>query len=289
MRTIRTFPRRAVLGLAAVAALALAAGAGPAQADLLEDAKAGKNIRIGYSNEAPYAFQNDSNQMDGFVNIAALEILKRLGTENVEGVLTEWGSLIPGLKAGRFDIITAGMYILPNRCEQVAFTEPMGVFAESFLVEKGNPKNIHSFDDVKNNPDITLVTGAGYSTVQHAKTMGIPDDQIMQVPDPASMLQALKAGRADVASATVFAIKDLAEKGGGDVEVATPFTAPDFTKGYSAFAFRKDDQAFVDAFNAAMKDYIGSPEFLAAVASFGYGEEQVPDGSVTTAELCKAE
>jgi polar amino acid transport system substrate-binding protein len=46
-------------------------------------------------------------------------------------VLTEWGSLIPGLNAGRFDIITAGMYITPKRCKNVAFTDPMGVFAEA--------------------------------------------------------------------------------------------------------------------------------------------------------------
>ncbi len=140
----------------AVSLLALFCVAQAGAQSLLERAQAGETIRIGYSNEAPYAYPNERGEMDGFVNVVGLEILNRLGIENVEGVLTEWGSLIPGLQANRFDIITAGMFILPNRCEQVAFTEPMGVFAEAILV-----------------------TGAGYSTVQHARTVDIPDERIM--------------------------------------------------------------------------------------------------------------
>jgi polar amino acid transport system substrate-binding protein len=272
------------------ASLALAGGmlisAATASATSPEEAKAGQTVQVGYSNEAPYAFQGEGGKMDGFVNAVGLAVLEKLGATNVEGVLTEWGSLIPGLQAGRFDIITAGMFILPERCEQVAFTEPMGVFSEAFLVQAGNPKDIHSFDDVANDPDAVLVTGAGYSTVAWAKEMGIPDDRIMQVADPAAMLQAVRAGRADAASATVFAIKDLADKGGDAVELAEPFEAPDFTKGYSGFAFRKDDQDFVDAFNAVLAEFVGTDEYLALVEPFGYGKDQVPEPSVTTAELC---
>lgn len=271
-----------------VAAVALVL-AGPAAAQsTLERAKAGEPIQVGYSNEAPYAFQGEGGKMDGFVNVVGEAVLERMGIENVEGVLTEWGSLIPGLQADRFDIITAGMFVLPERCEQVAFSEPMGVFSEAFLVEQGNPKDIHSFEDVANDPDAVLVTGAGYSTVAWAKDLGIPDERIMQVADPAAMLQAVKAGRADVASATVFAIQDLVEKGGGDVERAEPFEAPEFTKGYSAYAFREQDQDFVDAFNAELKEFIGTDEFMALVEPFGYTKSEVPDESVTTAQLCEA-
>jgi len=127
---------------------------------------------------------------------------------------------------------------------------------------------------------------AGYSTVAWAKEMGIPDERIMQVADPAAMLQAVRAGRADAASATVFAIKDLADKGGDAVELAEPFEAPDFTKGYSGFAFRKDDQDFVDAFNAVLAEFVGTDEYLELVEPFGYGKSEVPDAAVTTAELC---
>ena len=51
-------------------------------------------------------------------------VLKRMGINQVEGVLTEFGSLIPGLQAKRFDIIAAGMYVTPERCRQAAFSNP---------------------------------------------------------------------------------------------------------------------------------------------------------------------
>jgi polar amino acid transport system substrate-binding protein len=280
--------RRHFLSAASIAVAAGLVAAGPAGAQTtLERAQAGETVRVGYSNEAPYAFQGEGGRMDGFVNVVGEAVLEKLGITNVEGVLTEWGSLIPGLQANRFDIITAGMFILPARCEQVAFTEPMGVFSEAFLVQTGNPKGLHSFEDVAEDPDAVLVTGAGYSTVNWARDMGIPDERIMQVADPAAMLQAVRGGRADAASATVFAIKELAERAGDDVEVAEPFEAPDFTKGYSGFAFRNEDQDFVDAFNQVLAEFVGTDEYLELVEPFGYGEEQVPDGAVTKAELCQ--
>lgn len=274
------------IGSAVVAALIVGVFPSVHAQDLLERARQGEVIRIGYSNEAPYAFQNAAGELDGFVNVVGLEVLRRMGFDKVDGVLTEWGSLIPGLHARRFDVITAGMFVLPERCEQVAFTEPMGVFAEAFMVRAGNPLSLHSFEDVRDNADAILVTGAGYSTVEYARRTGIPDERIMQVRDPGAILQAVRSGRAHVASATVFAMQDLVSKGGGDVELAQPFTAPDFTKGYSAYAMRTADQAFVDAFNEEMLAFLGTDEMLAMVERFGYGKEQLPDGSVPTAQLC---
>ncbi len=274
------------IGMAVAATLAVAL-AGSVHADgLLDRVRAGETVRIGYSNEAPYAFRNDAGAMDGFVNRVALAVLERMGTTRVEGVLTEWGSLIPGLHAGRFDLITAGMFILPARCEQVAFSEPMGVFAEAFLVPAGNPLGLHSFEDVRDHPDAVLVTGAGYATVDYARRMGVPDARIMQVQDAGAILQAVLSGRAQVASATVFAMQDLVDKGRGRVELAEPFEAPEFTKGYSGYAVRTSDADFIEAFNAELLAFLGTDEMLALVEPYGYGRAQLPDGSVTTAELC---
>ena len=42
---------------------------------------------------------------------------------------------------------------------------------------------------------------------------------------------------------------------------------------------------FLDRFNAAQKDYLGSPEMLAAVAEYGYSEAMLP-GDKTTEWVC---
>src|SRR5512138_1829899 len=113
----------AVLGMAALASGLMAVSAG-AQS-LLEKADKGEPIRIGFANEIPFAYPGDDGSPKGFVNVFTIGVLKKMGYENIEPVQTEWGGLIPGLNADRFDIVTGGMNILASRCENIAFSEPM--------------------------------------------------------------------------------------------------------------------------------------------------------------------
>lgn len=279
--------RRAVLkGMAVlgVAALTMGSIAGSASAQsLLEKIKAGETIRIGFSNEIPWAYPGEDNKPLGFVNAMTIDLLEKMGTTKIEPIVTEWGALIPGLQAGRFDIITGGMYILPERCRNALFTEPLGTFADALLVPNGNPEGLASFDDLRDK-GLTLVTGAGYNTVKNAQKVGIADDKIMQVAGPAEILQAVKAGRAAAGSGTYFTMKEFADKDDA-VELADPFTPPAID-GYPGLAFLPTQQAEVDAFNAALKEYIGSEQMMESVRQYGYTEVNLPDGS-TTADLCK--
>jgi polar amino acid transport system substrate-binding protein len=273
-------------GVAAFAIAALTAGStvGSASAQsLLEKIKAGETIRIGFSNEIPWAYPGDNNAPLGFVNAMTLDLLERMGTTNVEPIVAEWGALIPGLQAGRFDIVTGGMYILPERCRNALFTEPLGTFADALLVPAGNPDDLHSFDDVRDK-GLTFVTGAGYNTVKNAREVGIADENIMQVAGPAEILQAVKAGRAAAGSGTYFTMKEFADKDDA-VELADPFTPP-VIDGYPGLAFLPNQQDVVDAFNAELAEYVGSEQMMESVEPYGYSEANLPDGT-TTAKLCQ--
>ncbi|WP_018240877.1 ectoine/hydroxyectoine ABC transporter substrate-binding protein EhuB [Ensifer sp. BR816] len=270
----------AALGIAAMAILSFA-GSTSARS-LLDKIKNGETIRIGFSNEIPWAYPGEKNKPLGFVNAMTLDILKRLGTTNVEPVVTEWGSLIPGLQAGRFDIITGGMFILPERCRNVLFTEPLGKAADGLLVPKGNPHGLHSYEDVRDK-GLIFVTAAGYDSVDYAQKIGISEDKLLQVAGPAEILQAVKAGRADAGAGDYFTVKKFADKD-DSVELADPFTPPAI--GYPAFAFLPNQQGAVDAFNAVLKDYIGSAEMMASVGEYGYTRATLPDDT-RTADLCK--
>lgn len=275
---------RNALSALAVAAFAVALPTGGAQAQsLLERIKAGDTIRLGFSNEIPWAYPGDNNAPLGFVNAMAIDILEKLGTTKIEPIVTEWGALIPGLQAGRFDIVTGGMYILPERCRNARFTEPLGTFADALLVKTGNPEGLHSFEDLRDK-GLTLVTGAGYNTVKNARDVGIADANIMQVAGPAEILQAVKAGRAHGGGGTYFTMKEFADRDGA-VELADPFTPP-VIDGYPGFAFLPNQQAEVDAFNAVLKDYIGSEQMMKSVGGYGYTQTNLPDGT-TTAKLCQ--
>ncbi len=263
-----------VLGLGAVA------NAGP----LMDRIDSGQPIRIGFANEIPFAYPADNGDPKGFVNAYALGVLANMGYDNIEPVQTEWGGLIPGLQAGRFDIITGGMNILASRCENIAFSEPMAKIGDAFIVASGNPKGIGNYADIKNSGAI-MVTGAGYSNIEAAKGAGVPEASIMQVPGPTEILAAVRAGRADAGAGTYFTVKQLADSSGGDVDVTDPGAMPEDLVNWAGIGFRKDDQDFVDAFNAAQAAYLGSDEMMAAVAEYGYGEGSLP-GDKTTAWVC---
>ena len=80
------------------------------------------------------------------------------------------------------------------------------------------------------------------------------------------MLSAVKTGRADSASLTPSTITEMAKKGGGDVEMATPFDSPPWAIKYIAVPFQKDAVTLRDAFDQAVKEYIKSAEYKSVLA-----------------------
>jgi polar amino acid transport system substrate-binding protein len=258
--------------------------AGSVHAATLDTVKSNSSIRIGYANETPFAFTETDGTVTGESPEIAKIIFAKMGIKQVNGVLTEWGSLIPGLRAGRFDVIAAGMYITPARCKQVLFTDPQYQLPDALLVAKGNPKQLHSYEDIAKQPDVKLAIMAGTVNLAYARDSVVKDEQILQVPDTTAQLQAVRAGRADAAVGTQLTMKGLASKGGDKVEAMTEFKDDPSHIGYGALAFRPEDKDLRDAVNAELKKWLGSEEHLKAVAPFGFDKSNVT--SKTAAELC---
>ena len=115
LRVTRRGLLRSAIGLGAATAV-IAGGTRIAFAETtLERAKAQGFIRVGFANEAPFGYATPDGKLTGEAPEVAKAVLAKMGIPQVDGVLTEFGSLIPGLKAGRFDIIAAGMFINPKR------------------------------------------------------------------------------------------------------------------------------------------------------------------------------
>lgn len=274
-----------MLGAATIAAGAFQPAGAETTPDELREAGF---VRAAFANETPYGYVDEDGTLTGESPEVAKEIFSRMGVDKVDGVLTEWASLLPGLNAGRWDLVAAGMFITPERCEEAAFSEPSYRIGQSFLVEEGNPHDLHSYGDVKDNSDITLGILSGAVEKDYAEDAGIPDSQIRQFPDQASMLSAVKAGRADAVALTSVSIERMAQRGGEGVERAEPFETPEGAVGYGGFAFRKGDDKLLARFNEHLDDFIGSEEHLELVKPFGFTETNLP-GDTTAEELCKGE
>lgn len=277
-----------------VATMLLAAcggGENTPEMSTLERIQSEGKIRIGYANEAPYAYRDTATgNLTGEAPEIARVILADMGVVEVEGVLTEFGSLIPGLNAGRFDVIAAGMYILPERCEQIDFSNPTYRIGEAFAVRAGNPLNLTSYEDLRDNPDAKIGVVSGAIERTYARDIGIPEDRIVVFPDAPSALSGVKTGRVDAYAGTALTVQDLIDKDqSGTLERATPFTDPvidgETVSGYGAFGFRKGDDDLRTAFNTGLAAFIGSDDHLELVRPFGFTENELP-GDVTSDALC---
>jgi polar amino acid transport system substrate-binding protein len=257
----------------------LSATAGP----LSERIASGEPIRIGFSNVPIWGYPDENGEARGFVNEIALGILAQMGYTDVETSVTDWGGLIPGLQANRYDIITGGLYILNSRCQNIAFSEPIAQTGDAFIVPAGNPNGIETFVDIREG-GFTMVTGAGYNTVESARREGLDDAQIMQVPGPSEILAAVRAGRADAGGMTYFEANHFAETY-DDIDVTDPAALPDWTLNYVGIGFRFEDADFMAEFNQALAEFIGSDAMMETVAEYGYVPSNLP-GDVTAEWVC---
>lgn len=248
-------------------------------------------IRVGYANEAPYAYYDpEQDRLTGEAPEIARHVFEEMGIEKIEGVLTEFGALIPGLKAKRFDVIAAGMYITPERCKEVAFSNPTYGIGEGFIVKKNNPKNLHSYETVANHDTAKLGVVAGTIEISYAKALGIPEARLMIFPDALGALAGVQTDRIDAFAATSLTIQTLLNKANDEsIERAEPFQDPVINEkqiiGYGAFALRKEDQELIQALNKGLAEFLGTQTHQEMVQPFGFTKNELP-GNVTAEELC---
>lgn len=248
-------------------------------------------IRVGFANENPYAFARPDGTLSGEAVEVARAIFEEMGIAEMEGVLTEFGSLIPGLQAGRFDVITAGMYVNPTRCEQVLFADPEYKIGEALIVEAGNPLNLHSYEDIAANPDVKIGTGAGYLEYDMMLAVGVSEEQIVTFPDDPSGMAGLQAGQIDAWTGTrPTLIKLLQVTGDPNFEIAEPFEQPVIDGkpaiNYGAAAFRFEDADFRQAFNQGLQKLKDEGKLVEIISQFEGFDAGADPGDVTAKDLC---
>lgn len=244
---------------------------------------------VGYANEEPYGFA-EGDVLTGEAPEVTRAILERLGIPEIQGVLTPFGSLIPGLNAGRFDIVAAGMFITPERCQEVVFSDPDYCITYAMAVEEGNPTGVSTLADVADNTDVQLGAISGGIVVEWAISVGVDEDRITEFPDPISGMDGVRAGRADAYIATSPAIRAALERAGSGLEmtdVFNPVVDGEPQEACGGYAFREEDTELRDAFNEELNSLRESGELLEIMSEFGFAEEEVDKaGETSQEELC---
>jgi polar amino acid transport system substrate-binding protein len=247
------------------------------------------SITVGFAGEEPYSYQDDSGELTGAAVALNEAIYGELGIDTVEGTLTEWNSLIPGLTADRFDSISAGMSILPERCEQAAFSEPEIMYTTAFLVPEGNPENLTDWQSAVD-ADINLAVMSGAIEARYAEDT---DVQTTQVGSPQDGLDAVTSGRADAFALTGISLRALAENTDAPVEATESFVAvidgvPQV--GAGATVFRDEDSELLEAYNEELASIVSDEErYMEILGPFGFTEAERPVEGLTAEMLCEGD
>jgi polar amino acid transport system substrate-binding protein len=274
-----------LMASASVVTAVIAVAPVSADENKLQELKDQGFARVAIANEPPFTAVAADGKVSGAAPDVAREIFKRLGVPEIVASISEYGAMIPGLQAHRHDVITAGLFMKPERCAAVAYSEPILCDAEAMLVKKGNPMGFKSYADIAANPDAKLGAPGGGTEEKLALDAGVPRDRVIVVPDGQSGLKMLQDGRIDAYSLPVLSINDLVKKANDpNLEVVAPvINTPVYCDGA---AFHKDDVALRDAFDAELKKMKESGEFAKIIEPYGFSAQAAM--STSRDKLCAA-
>jgi len=261
----------------------------PSQAASLDEIRDRGTIRIAIANEIPYGYTDLEGEQRGAGPDVAKHIVEQLGIKKIEWITTNFGSLIPGLRADRFDVVAAEMAILPQRCDQVAFSEPNSSYGEGLLVAKGNPEDIHSYEYFTDS-DAKVAIMAGADQLEMLQALNVPDDRMVTISANSDAISTVATGRAVAYAATSLTVSELAKKS-KQVEPAKKCKDPvidgQVVRSWGAFTFNQDASELVDAFDAELEKFKQTDEWREILTRYGFTEQDLEQSfKKTRQELC---
>ncbi|TCL02879.1 ectoine/hydroxyectoine ABC transporter substrate-binding protein EhuB [Sodalis ligni] len=259
---------------------------------LLDKAKSQEPLVAGIANEQPYGYIGPDGKATG-ANIEVLRaVLKPLGITKIDTPIVDFGALVPGLAAKRFDVIGAGLFINHSRCQVIGFSNPVTRSGGAFIVKKGNPLNLHSLKDVASNKRARLGTQNGTNQIQEAKDSGINAGSVVLFDKDTEALAALKANRIDAVYFPDAEIISLLKKEPDpSVERALPFQQIPDAQGkpsynYHAFGLPRNDPEFISAFNVQLAKLRASGDLLKILQKYGYTANELPPENIQASQIC---
>lgn len=247
--------------------------------DVLAKGSGGAAMRAGYALEAPYAYRDASGALRGESIDTLRAATRRAGLPEPVWVHVEFPRLIHELRSGRIDVIAAGMFITQERARQVDFTRPTTSVRTGLLVPKGNPLDLHALQDLRRTRHARLAVLEGSVELEQARQAGLPDTQLLRLPDASGAIAAVGAGKAAAFALSAPSLRWIVRHSPGQAwALASPFATPRRGEqsdiGYPAFAFRSGDlqRARIDQ---ALSGYLGSAEHLRAIADYGFSQDDV--------------
>lgn len=242
--------------------------------DSLDRVRQRSELRVGYAIEPPYVLLRQDGTPGGESPEVAREVARRLGVR-VSWVLTDFDQLIPGLEAGRFDMIAAGLFITPARQQRVRYSRPTLRVRPGWLRRAGSSAPLGTYAEAGRRSDLRLVVLRGSVEAALLESVSPRAASVLVVPDARAGREAVATGRGDGLALSLPTVSYMASQSAGRL-VAEPADGPDVKPDLVALAFRPADAALARAADATLQEYLRSPEHMALLRTLGLGEADLP-------------
>ena len=225
-----------------------------------------KKIRLATEGAyAPFNSVDSNGKLVGF-DIEIGNALCAQMKAQCEWVSVGWSGLIPGLLAKKYDAIIASMSITEERKKKIAFTDKYYATASRFIRLKGDAVTIDKNSlkgkiiGVQSGTIFEDFIRTKFGDTLEIKTYGSQDEANLD----------FTAGRVDLLFADAVALVTFLNSAAGK---SAEFFGPNYTaKKYFGdgigIGIHKENQALVDAFNAAIKQIRASGHYQKINASY---------------------
>ncbi|HRY23596.1 MAG: ABC transporter substrate-binding protein [Geminicoccaceae bacterium] len=200
----------------------------------------------------PMQFVDSEGNLKGMRITLGEELAKRLCLEP-EYIRIEFSAMIPGLQAGRWDVINTGIFWTAERAGMMQMI-PYESQAISISVPHGNPEGIASVEDLAGKKVAVEIGGFEEAKIkqlnEELQAKGIEAMEILTFDNFAIAYQALQAGQADATVSIDATAAEFAARGDFDRALHGLFPTP------VALAMSNVEvaEAVRDALNSMMED-----------------------------------
>lgn len=227
-----------------------------------------------------YFAEGTDDQWEGINVDLAAALSEQLG-EEIVFTSAPFDAIIPGLKAGRYDIALTGMFDTKERQEVINFVDYLKA-KNDFLLRADDPQEIQSFEDLCG---VSVGLPKGALEVQLAEEQseacekeGKPAVDLSVFPDLNATTLALLAGRVDVAPNDSAANAYLVKENDGKLKTTGEYLA----EGYFAIGVPKDSE-LLDPLQEAAQALLESGELEEIYEKWGIADRTPKEITINNA------
>lgn len=226
----------------------------------LEEIKeSGKLIMLTNAEFPPYEYLGSDGKIEGVDVALCQKIADEIGVE-LEITNMDFDSLVMALKAGKGDIVAAGMSITPEREKEIDFTIPY-VDTTLYIVVPEGDTSITSLEDLAGKK-VAVQEGTTSDLYVSGSEIGVKE--VLRYKSSADAAAALKAGMADVMVMDDLTAQNVSNAIGGitileDIEVSHE---------QYAMAVNKGTEDFLAVANEVLQKAVDEDEVNALIAEY---------------------